>query len=99
MTPRNAEWFKKRYNVDIHTSHEVQRIDHKKKRIYGLNLITRKSFSDDYDALVFATGSIYNTPAIFSNRQFENVFQIKNVSSGKNIHNFIKTNKVEKLLL
>ena len=99
LTPRNAEWFKKRYNVDIHTSHEVQRIDHEKKRIYGLNLITRKPFSDDYDALVFATGSIYNTPAIFSNRQFENVFQIKNVSSGKNIHNFIKTNKVEKAVI
>ena len=27
LTPRDAKWFKKRYNVDIHTSHEVLSID------------------------------------------------------------------------
>lgn len=28
LIPRNAEWFKKRYNVDIFTEHKVVNIDH-----------------------------------------------------------------------
>jgi len=72
LTPRNAEWFKKRYDVDIHTSHEITQVDYDKKMVHGINLITKKSFTNNFDVLVFATGSVYNTPEIFVNRHFEN---------------------------
>ena len=99
LTPRNAEWFKKRYNVDIHTSHEITQVDYKKKLVHGINLITKKSFTNNFDVLVFATGSVYNTPEIFVNRHFENVFQVKNISSGKSIKKFVDENEPKKVVV
>ncbi|MFB5314249.1 MULTISPECIES: FAD-dependent oxidoreductase [Enterococcus] len=99
LTPRNAEWFKKRYDVDIHTSHEIIQVDYDKKLVHGINLITKKSFTNNFDVLVFATGSVYNTPEIFVNRHFENVFQVKNISSGKSIKKFIDENEPKKAVV
>ena len=99
LTPRNSEWFKKRYNVDIHTSHEITQVDYKKKLVHGINLITKKSFTNNFDVLVFATGSVYNTPEIFVNRHFENVFQVKNISSGKSIKKFVDENEPKKVVV
>ena len=99
LTPRDAEWFKKRYNVDIHTSHEITQVDYDKKMVHGINLITKKSFTNNFDVLVFATGSVYNTPEIFVNRHFDNVFQVKNILSGKNIKKFVDENKPKKAVV
>lgn len=99
LTPRDAEWFKKRYNVDIHTSHEITQVDYDKKLVQGINLITKKTFKNNFDVLVFATGSVYNTPEIFFKRHFENVFQVKNISSGKNIKKFVDANKPKKAVV
>lgn len=99
LTPRDAEWFKKRYNVDIHTSHEIIQVDYDKKLVHGINLITKKSFTNNFDVLVFATGSVYNTPEIFVNRHFENVFQVKNISSGKSIKKFVDENEPKKAVV
>lgn len=35
LAPRDAIWFKKRYDVDIFTEHEVTQIDHHKKTNCG----------------------------------------------------------------
>lgn len=99
LTPRNAEWFKQRYNVEMHTASEVTHIDKEKKQIYGIHLLMNQKFSDSYDVLVFATGSIYNTPEIFENTHFENVFQIKNITSGKQIQQYIQENPVKKAIV
>ncbi|EPH63776.1 MAG: FAD-dependent oxidoreductase [Enterococcus casseliflavus] len=99
LTPRDAEWFKKRYDVDIHTSHEITQVDYDKKLVQGINLITKKTFTNNFDVLVFATGSVYNTPEIFFNRHFENVFQVKNISSGKNIKKFVDENELKKAVV
>ncbi len=32
LTPRNAAWFKKRYNVSVFTEHKVTKIDHATKQ-------------------------------------------------------------------
>ena len=99
LTPRNAEWFKKRYDVDIHTSHEITQVDYDKKLVHGINLITKKSFTNNFDVLVLATGSVYNTPEIFVNRHFENVFQVKNILSGKSIKKFVDENEPKKAVV
>ena len=95
LTPRDAPWFKKRYNVDIHTKHEVTAVDHGRKTITVKNLLTGVLFEDTYDVLVFATGSIYNTPTVFKETRFENLFQIKNIESGKRIENYLRTNQAK----
>ena len=40
LTPRDAAFFKKRYNIDIHTRHEVESIDHATKTATIVNLAT-----------------------------------------------------------
>lgn len=89
LTPRNAAWFKKRYNVDMYTSHEVLSINHELKTIEVKNLLTDEIFTDTYDTLVFATGSSYVTPEAFAGQSFDNVFQIRNIVSGKRVKAFL----------
>ncbi len=67
--------------------------------VHGINLITKKSFTNNFDVLVLATGSVYNTPEIFVNRHFENVFQVKNISSGKSIKKFVDENEPKKAVV
>ncbi|MDR2833518.1 MAG: FAD-dependent oxidoreductase [Streptococcaceae bacterium] len=93
LTPRSAPWFKKRYNVDIHTSHEVTKINHENKTLEGLNLLTNEPFTDTYDVLVFATGSSYHVPEVFAEKSFENVFSVRNIQSGKTIHTYLQTHQ------
>ncbi|WP_285013263.1 FAD-dependent oxidoreductase [Lactococcus garvieae] len=93
LTPRDAKWFKKRYNVDIHTSHEVLSINHSTKTLTVKNLLSGDVFEDNYDILVFATGATYRTPDVFAGKHFENVFQVRNINSGKEIKSFIENKK------
>src|SRR5699024_823811 len=64
LTPRNADWFKKRYNVDIRTSHEVIRVDPSERTVTVKNLTTKETKVDQYDTLVLATGATPITPNI-----------------------------------
>ncbi|GAB2022645.1 FAD-dependent oxidoreductase [Pseudolactococcus yaeyamensis] len=89
LTPRDAKWFKARHNVDVHTSHEVLRIDHAAKTALVKNLLTDEIFEDTYDLLVFATGASYQTPEVFQGHTFDNVFQVRNIHSGQVIKSFI----------
>lgn len=93
LTPRNAKWFKARHNVDVHTSHEVLRIDHAIKTVWVKNLLTGEIFEDHYDLLVFATGARYQTPEVFLGHDFDNVFQVRNIHSGKVIKTYIDSHQ------
>lgn len=99
LTPRDARWFKKRYNVDIHTAHEITEIDHENKQVRGIDLQTNKIFTDNYDVLVFATGSRYYTPELFRGRSYANVFQVKTVASGEVIQQYINNQSVKNALI
>lgn len=57
LTPRDAPWFKERYNVEIKTGHEVLTVDSVAKAMKVRNLLTGEEFSDTYDRLILATGS------------------------------------------
>ncbi len=57
LTPRDPAFFKSKYNVDIHTLHEVIAIHPDEKKISVRNLLTEEVFSDYYDRLVLATGA------------------------------------------
>ena len=47
LTPRNAKWFKKRYNVSVFTEHRVTTIDHEAKKLE----VKEKTFKDKDKAL------------------------------------------------
>lgn len=99
LTPRTADWFKKRYNIDVHTNHEVLAIDSDKKTLSGKNLKTDQSFETDYDKLIFANGSSPTVPPAFKEKEFKNVFTVKNVQGGRELEATIKDIKPENVVI
>ncbi|MBC8059691.1 MAG: FAD-dependent oxidoreductase [Clostridiaceae bacterium] len=98
LVPRNAAFFKKKYNVDVFTEHEIIDIDAVGKKLTVKNLITEEVFIQDFDKLVISTGArsvIPNIPGV--NR--ENVLYLRNVQSADRIKTFINENNPKKTVI
>ena len=98
LTPRDPDFFKNKYNIDIHTGHEVIGIDPEKKQVKVKNLITGDIFYDEYDILILATGAKAVVPGIqgIDNR---NVFFLRNINDMKKIHAYIEDNTPKSVLI
>ncbi|EAF5259511.1 FAD-dependent oxidoreductase [Listeria monocytogenes] len=97
LTPRNAEWFKKRYNVDIFTEHRVTSINPKTQTIEVENLQTGEKNVDTYDELVLATGAKPIVPEVFEAKKLnENIFHVRNIQDARAIHSFIEKENPKK---
>ncbi len=79
LTPRNPEFFRNKYNVDIRTEHEVLRIDKDKKELEVNNLVIGEVFTDHYDKLIMATGASSVIPPIKGNN-LSHVFSLRNIN-------------------
>ncbi|EGO7931995.1 dehydrogenase [Enterococcus faecalis] len=91
LTPRNAAWFKKRYNVDIFTEHRVTAIHPESQTIEVENLQTGEKITESYDELVLATGAKPIVPEIFKAQQTsKNLFHVRNIQDAAAIHSFIE---------
>ena len=55
--PRNAEYFKKTKNIDVHTETEAVKIDRDQKMVVAKDLKTGELKNYPYDKLVIATGA------------------------------------------
>lgn len=95
LTPRNAAWFKKRYNVDIFTRHEVISVNAEQKQVEIKNLDSSEVKTDDYDILVFATGASPITPPIQGVNE-EHVFQVRTIQNTAAIHQYMQANQPKK---
>jgi NADPH-dependent 2,4-dienoyl-CoA reductase/sulfur reductase-like enzyme/rhodanese-related sulfurtransferase len=89
LTPRDAAFFKKKYNIDVLTGYEVLRISADTKEVTVRNLYTDEVFKDNYDKLVVATGAAPFVPKV-KGIEGNNVFFLRNVQSARNIKNFIE---------
>lgn len=85
LTPRNAAWFKKRYNVSIFTEHKVTKVDHARKSLEVTDLVSGEKKVENYDVLVLATGASPFTPPPFNQKVYDNVFQIRNIQDARDI--------------
>lgn len=88
LTPRDALFFKKKYNVNIFTQHEVLKIDVKTKTVEIKNLISGEVIIDKYDKLVFATGATSVLPPIEGVKE-EYVFTLRNICDMNRMKAFI----------
>jgi len=79
LTPRNPEFFRNKYNVDIRTEHEVLRIDKDNKELEIRNLVSGEVFTDRYDKLIMATGASSVIPPIKGNN-LSHVFSLRNIN-------------------
>lgn len=98
LTPRDAAFFKSKYNVAIFTGHQVLAIRPDGKSIAVRNLVTSEVFTETYDKLVIATGATPILPPI-KGIEKENVFGLRNVRSADAIKDYIDRSKPEKALI
>jgi len=94
LHPRDPAWFAKRYNMDIHTRHEVISIDHPNRTIQVVDLATGVEFTDTYDTLVLATGARSIIPPI-PGVQAPGVFTVRNVQNAEAIRSWILTRRAK----
>ncbi|MFT8316517.1 MAG: FAD-dependent oxidoreductase [Clostridium sp.] len=92
LTPRNAAFFKKKYNVDVFRRHEVLRINTDHKTLTIKNLDTNDVFDESYDKLVIATGAKPIVPNI-EGAEKSNVFYLRNVQQADKIKEYILSHK------
>ncbi len=92
LTPRDPAFFKKKYNVEIRTLHEVLVIHPDKKCVEVKNLTTGEVFTDHYDTLVLATGASAVIPQV-EGADRENVFTLRNINDMNKIKTFLDTRK------
>jgi NADPH-dependent 2,4-dienoyl-CoA reductase/sulfur reductase-like enzyme/rhodanese-related sulfurtransferase len=92
LTPRNAEFFKKKYNVDVFRRHEVLKINTVDKALTIKNLDTNDIFTESYDKLVIATGAKPIIPNIPGAKK-SNVFYLRNVQQADKIKEYILSHK------
>ena len=93
LTLKTPEWFKQRHNIDVHTGHEITEIDYENKKVHGVKLTTNEEFVESFDALIFANGSVVTVPPVFRDKEFTNVFTIKNVKNARRLLDFIEDNQ------
>jgi NADPH-dependent 2,4-dienoyl-CoA reductase/sulfur reductase-like enzyme len=98
ITPRNPSWFKKRFNFDIFTAHEVLNVDHINKKLEIISINSGDTFTESYDKLVIATGAKVNLPKLPS-LDWENTFVLKNVHDADRMKEFIKRKNPPKALI
>lgn len=92
LTPRDAGFFKKKYDIEVKTEHEVVEIYPDQKSVLVKEIATGKLFGDTYDKLVIATGATPFVPSL-QGIDHEHVFFLRNVQNAVAIRNFIEENK------
>jgi NADPH-dependent 2,4-dienoyl-CoA reductase/sulfur reductase-like enzyme len=98
LVPRNAAFFKSKYNVDILTEHQVLNIYPKDKYLEVKNLSTSEVFIESYDKLVISTGAAPVIPPI-KGIEKNNVFVLRNVGNADRIKSYIVQRKPQKALI
>lgn len=92
IAPRDPEYFKKKYDVDVKIKHEVLSIHPETKTVQVKQLESDEIFEDHYDKLVIATGASASVPPI-DGADKEHVFTLRNVDDMKHIASFIDEKK------
>ncbi len=92
LTPREPEFFKKKYNIDIKIKCEVIDVDTKERILTVKNISTGEVFTDNYDKLVLATGATPFKPNI-DGVDAENVFFLRNIADSIKIKQYINAKK------
>ncbi len=89
LTPRDPEFFRSKYNVDVLIRHQVMSIDPQAKKLVVRNLADGTEFIDRYDALILSTGATSIVPQI-PGVELPHVFTLRNPLSAKAIREAIE---------
>lgn len=81
--------FEKRFNLKVNTLHEVTRIEPERNQVYVKNLMTGRQFTDNFDRLIIATGSI-PIKLKFNAGLSENVFVLKTIDEAISLKRYLE---------
>jgi NADPH-dependent 2,4-dienoyl-CoA reductase/sulfur reductase-like enzyme/rhodanese-related sulfurtransferase len=88
LSPRDPQYFKEKYNVDVKIGHEVLTIDSATKSMQVKELATDKIFTDYYDKLILSTGAKAWVPPIVG-ADLPHVFTLRTLTNMDRIVAFI----------
>lgn len=95
LTPRDAAWFKDRYDVDVRTGHEVIAVDAAAQTVTVRDLATGKTFDDTYDELILATGVRSVVPPL-PGVNLPGVFTVRTPSDARAIRAWVEQRPVRR---
>ncbi|WP_125777243.1 FAD-dependent oxidoreductase [Antribacter gilvus] len=98
LTPRDAAWFKARYDVDVLTGHEVIAVEPGARTVTVRELATDRTFVDTYDELVLATGVRAVVPPI-PGIDAPGVFTVRTPSDATAIRSWIESTGATRALV
>ena len=98
VVPRDAAFFKKKYNVDVYTNHRVLEIKPDSKMVKVENLATQEVFSEAYDKLLISTGAV-STVLPINGSDKENVFYLRTVVNADKIRKFVLETKPKSVVI
>ena len=98
LTPRNAAWFKARYDVDVRTGHEVIAVDAAAQTVTVRDLATGETFDDTFDELILATGVRSVVPPL-PGVDLPGVFTVRNPSDARAIREWIEERQVRRAVV
>jgi len=94
----NAESFRQKKGVEVFTSHLVEQIDRRNRKIIVRNINDNTNYQFDYDKLILATGSSAKRFP-FINKLCSNHFTLKSVADYLLIKDYLDNNKVSRVLI
>lgn len=98
LTPRDPAWFAARYGVDVRTGHEVVAVDAVARTVTVRDLATGRTFDDEYDELVLATGVSPVIPPI-PGIDAPGVFRVRTPSDAREIDAWITGRQARRALI
>jgi NADPH-dependent 2,4-dienoyl-CoA reductase/sulfur reductase-like enzyme/rhodanese-related sulfurtransferase len=93
-----AEFFKRRFNVEVRTRHEVLRIDRQAQKVVVKNLTTGDMAEEAYDRLILSTGATAILPPI-SGVDLPFVFTLKTLEDTDRIHASLQNKRPENVVV
>lgn len=90
LVPRDAAFFREKYNVDIRTLHEVLEIDPVNKSLKVRALNDGREYEEAYDKLIISTGAKPFVPQM-EGVSLDGVFTLRNVRSADRIREFLRS--------
>ncbi len=90
----SPRFFKQRFNVQVRTHHEVQRVDPSAREVLVRNLVTGTAIKEPYDRLVLATGARAIVPPV-PGVDLPFVFALKTLEDADRIYAHLESTRPE----
>lgn len=97
LVVRQAQVFRDKQNINLLTGHRAEKIDPEKQSVSGVTM-DGKHFDFPYDKLLIATGGTAVRPDL-PGFDLPGVVVLKSLEDGRKIKNFLKTNRIEKVVI